>query len=497
MKKRFPLLFVLCGVMAAGGGLCVAQTAQGQLTVDSQLNQQLVRLGGQMMLAGKAYEYDEHLADEIGPRLTGTANYEKAVAWAEDQFKQLGLKHVHSESWTIPATWEPEGPVTAEMIAPHEQALHLVSEGWSPSTPEGGVRGAVYYLDDLSVDSVKANAAKIKDHIVLVDGESLRKHPDQPFGRIFDAIELLAGEGAKALVLGIGAVNNAPSMVGVTDFTGTEASIVTANLGMEDTLLLKRLLDKGPVEIAFSFKNRIRKNVTVNNVVAEIPGREDNGEYVIVGGHLDSWNPGTGAQDNGTGAATVLAVAQAVEAIGLKPRRTMRFLLFGGEEEGLIGSLRYAHAHAADAAKCVGDFVSDSGDEAPKGWYTFGRKDEAEAVSALKPLLAELDAAGTSDSGRFTFSTDEGPFLVQGVPSFVLWTPMEKYMQLHHKPSDTFDKVDRRDLNLGAAVVGVTAYAFADSPTTLKHATAAEVEEELKQIKSLDEYNDMKAHDLF
>ncbi|MGA8041860.1 MAG: M20/M25/M40 family metallo-hydrolase, partial [Terracidiphilus sp.] len=487
MKKRLPLFLLMCGAMAAGGALCGAQMAQNPLTVDAKLNQELVRLGGQMMLAGKAYPYDEHLADDIGPRLTGSANYEKAVAWAEDEFKRLGLKNVHGEEWVIPATWEPEGPVTAKMIAPHEQALHLVSEGWSPSTPEGGVRGNVYYLDDLSVDAVKAQADKIKGHIVLVDGELLRKHPDEPFGKIFDALDLLAGEGAKALVLGLGTVNNAPSMLGLTDFKGAEANIVTANLGMEDTLLLKRLLGKGPVEIEFSFKNRIRTNVTVHNVVAEIPGSADSGEYVIVGGHLDSWNPGTGAQDNGTGAATVLAVAQAVQAAGLKPRRTMRFLLFGGEEEGLVGSLRYAHAHAADAAKCVGDFVSDSGDEAPKGWYTFGRKDEAEAVSALKPLLAELDAAGTTDDGKFTFQTDEGPFLAQGVPSFVLWTPLEKYFALHHKPSDTFDKVDQRDLNLGAAVVGVTAYAFADSPTTLKHYSAAEVEDELKQIKALDE----------
>ena len=493
MMMRLPL-WLMFGVMAAGGAMAVAQD---QLTVDAKLNQELVRLGGQLMLDGKAYAYDEHLADDIGPRLTGSANYEKAVAWAEDEFKRLGLKNVHGEEWVIPATWEPEGTATARMIAPHEQALHLVSEGWSPSTPPGGVRGEVVYLDDVSAEGVKAAATNVKDRIVLVDSDSMRKHPDQTVGKMFDAIDLLAGEGARALVLGIGATNNAPSMAGLTDFKGTEANIVTANLGMEDTLLLKRLLDKGPVEIEFSFKNRIRKNVTVNNVVAEIPGSEDNGEYVIVGGHLDSWNPGTGAQDNGTGAASVLAVAQAVRAAGLKPRRTMRFILFGGEEEGLIGSLRYAHAHAADAAKCGGDFVTDTGDEAPKGWYTFGRKDEADAVTALKPLLANLDAWSTTDVGRFTFSTDEGPFLVQGVPSFVLWTPLEKYMQLHHKPSDTFDKVDPRDLNLGATVVGVTAYAFANSPTTLKHYTAAEVEDELKQIKSLDEYKDMQAHDLF
>src|SRR5579863_7004975 len=450
-----------------------------------------------MMLAGQAYEYDRHLADEIGPRLTGSPNYVKAAEWAESEFKRLGLENVHGEAWEIPATWEPEAPGTARMIAPHEQALHLESEGWSPSTPAGGVRGNVYYLDEISGDVVKSRADKIKGSIVMVDGKSLMKHIDEGFGKVFDALDLLSAEGAKALVLGLGGPNNSPNMIGNTDFKGSVANIVTANLGREDTLLLKRLLEKGPVEIEFSFKNRIREHVKVDNVVAEIPGRESSGEYVLIGGHLDSWQPGTGAQDNGTGAASVLAVAEAIKASGLTPRRTMRFILFGGEEEGLIGSLRYARTHAGDAAKCAGVFVSDSGGEAPKGWYVFGRKDEADALKALDPLLSSLDAADTTNEGQYTFETDEAPFLVQGIPAFVLWTATEKYETLHHKPSDTFDKVDQRDLNLGAAVVGLTAYAFADAPETMKHYSADEVQEQLKSIKALAQYKDMQDHKLF
>jgi carboxypeptidase Q len=488
---------VLCGALLLCSAMgAIAQEAHGALTVDSKLGGDLVRLGGQLMVAGQAYEYDEHLADDIGPRLTGSANYVKAAKWAEDEFKRLGLVNVHLEPWEIPATWEPKTLATAWMIAPHEQRLHLESEGWSPSTPANGVRGNVYHLDELSVDTVKARAEKIKGNIVLVDGESLRSHMEDGFGKMFDALDLLAGEGAQALVLGIGATNNAPSMVGMTDFKGTLANIPTGNLGEEDTLLLKRLLTKGPVEIEFSFTNRVREHVKVDNVVAEIPGSDSNGEYVLIGGHLDSWHPGTGAQDNGTGAATVLAVAQAVKASGLTPRRTMRFILFGGEEEGLVGSLRYAKAHVGDAAKCAGVFVTDTGAEPPQGWYIFGRKDEAEALGALRPYLASLGAAGTTDEGRFTFQTDEAPFLVQGVPAFVLWTPVDKYFLLHHKPSDTFDKVNQRDLNLGAAVVGITAYAFADTPGELKHYSQADLEEQLKQIKALGEYKDMQEHGL-
>jgi hypothetical protein len=476
-----------------------AQTAPTSDALAPEEQAALVRLGGQLLLAGKAYDFDRHLADGIGPRLTGSANYVKAAAWADTEFTRLGLSNVHRESWTIPATWEPETLATARMIKPHEQRLHLESEGWSPSTPEGGVRGNIYYQKGLTPDAVKANAAQIKGAIVLIDGESILRDENHHtlFGTLFDSLHMIGEEGARGLIFGFGTTNNAPSMIGNTAFTGSLANLPCGNLGEEDTLLLKRLLNDGPVEVEFSFKNHVREQVKVDNVVADIPGSDSNGEYVIVGGHLDSWNPGTGAQDNGTGASTVVAVAAAVKASGLTPRRTMRFILFGGEEEGLLGSVHYARDHAAELGKCVGDFVSDSGAEAPKGWYVFGRDDESSALASLKPLLGSIDADGATSDATFVFQTDEAPFLVQGVPSFVLWTPTDKYMLLHHKPSDTFDKVDQRDLTLGTAVVGLTAYAFADSPTELKHFDSTAVEDEFRHLKVLDQYKDLEDHKMF
>jgi carboxypeptidase Q len=489
----------LAGFLLASLLPVCAQTAPSTEEAKLSAEEQgaLVRLGGQLMIAGKAYEYDRHLADDIGPRLTGSANYNEAAAWAESEFTRLGLVNVHGESWEIPATWEPETLATARLLKPHQQRLHLESEGWSPSTPEGGVRGDIFYVKELSPDAVKASTAQIKDAIVLIDGDSLSGDKLRRFGRLFDALRMIGDEGARGLIFGLGTTNNAPSMIGNTDFKGILANVPCGNLGEEDTLLLKRLLKEGPVEVEFSFKNRIREHVKVDNVVAEIPGRESNGEYVLIGGHLDSWNPGTGAQDNGTGASTVLAVAEAIKAAGLTPRRTMRFVLFGGEEEGLIGSVHYAREHAAELAKCVADFVSDSGAEAPKGWYTFGRDDENHALSPLAPLLSSLGAGRTTDESRFTFQTDEAPFLVRGVPSFVLWTPTDKYMLLHHKPSDTFDKVDQRDLNLGVAVVGITAYAFADASTAVPHLNTTAVENEFKNLKVFEQYQDLQDHNMF
>ena len=498
LKPVFPVLLcvALCAAPCAFAQSGATDNSAPKITLhlDAAAQQSLLRLGGQMMLAGRAYEYDRELSDEIGPRLTGSANYVKATDWAMAEFKRLGLSNVHKEGWTIPATWEPATLATAKMILPHEQRLHLESEGWSPSTPPGGVRGNVYYLADLTMDGVKSHAAQIKGAIVLVDGEAIDKGIQGGFGKLFDALTEIGTQGAKGLILGIGTTNNAPSFVGMTAFDGSLTNLPTGNLGMEDTLLLKRLLDRGPVEVEFSFENRIRKNVTVNNVVAEIPGTDGSGDYVLIGGHLDSWHPGTGAQDNGTGAATVVAVAQAAMVAGVKPKRTMRFVLFGGEEEGTIGSIRYAEQHAGELGHCAGVFISDTGAQAPKGWYDFGRGDEAGALSAVKPLLDSLGAGGVNDDGQFTFETDESAFLVKGVPAFVLWTPVDKYFQIHHKPSDTFDKVNQRDLNLGAATVGVTALAFAEADNELPHYSAQQVIDQLKAVKAYTQYEDILQH---
>jgi hypothetical protein len=464
--------------------------------LDPATQQALVKLGGQLMVAGKAYEYDRMLSDELGPRLTGSANYMKAAEWATGEFRRLGLTNVREDPWEISNTWEPEVWATARILSPREMRLHLESDGWSTSTPKGGVKGKVFYLKAFTEDGIKGAAAQIDGAIVLLDRDSLDDGP-LLWGKMLDLVALLEKEGARAFLLGMGGQDNASSMMGLTCCNGAVAKLPVGNVGKEDALLLRRMLDKGPVEVEFSFTNKVRDHVKVPNVVADIPGTDGSDEYVIIGGHLDSWQLGTGAEDNGTGAATVLAVAEAVKASGVQPKRTMRFVLFGGEEQGLLGSIHYAQMHAGELDKCDGVFVTDTGSEPPKGWYLSGRDDEKTALSAMKPELAALGADDTSDDGQFTFSTDHGPFLIHGVPAFMLWTPMDAYFKLHHKPSDTFDKVNQRDLNLGAAVVGVTALGFADAVQPLKHLSQAEMEEQLKKIKSYDEYKDMVDHKMF
>lgn len=425
----------------------------------------------------------------IGPRLTGSSNYMRAAEWAEEQFRALGLSNVHAEEWTIPATWEPEGPATGQIVKPVEHHLHIYSLGWSPSTPKDGVAGGGLYVPSLLPDALDAQKAQIAGAIALVDRSSLGEKP--AIDTILAGIEHLNSLSPAAILIA-GIANGGESLTALS-LSGTIATVPAAQIGLEDVLLIKRLLDRGPVSVQFSFTNRIRKHVKIPNVVAEIPGRELSSEIVMVGAHLDSWQPGTGAQDNGTGVASVLEVARAIKALNRAPRRTIRFVLFGGEEEGLLGSAAYVRRHLADLPKIDAILVTDSGSEPAKGWFLMGREDEKEAVAALKPLLTGLGADGISSDAEYIFQTDHAAFDVLGVPSLVLWNDTEKYSALHHKASDTFDSVVEKDLTQDATVIAVTAYAIADSKEPFAaHLSPAEMQSALQKAGKLDGYNYLK-----
>jgi carboxypeptidase Q len=469
----------------------VSTSTAAPANVSSETRAAVSKLIGDIMVDGKAYDYDRHLADNIGPRLTGSDNYVHAVSWSVEQFKALGLKNVHTEPFTMPALWEPETPATGNITEPRNQALYIYSAGWSPSTPAEGITGNVFYLAHfLPIDQLQAMKDKIAGSVVLIDKESFGEHP--VIGDLIRAIAVLNSFAPKA-VFTTGSANGTQN-AGSLSFNGELATFPVAQIGLEDELLLKRLLEAGPVTVHFAFKNRIRPATEVQNVVGEIPGREDPKSIVIVGAHLDSWHPGTGAQDNGTGVATVLDVARAVQALGRPPRRTLRFILFGGEEEGLVGSDAYSKKHLADMPSIDAVLISDTGAQPAKGWYLMGRADEKDDLAPIEPLLAGLGSNGTNPDTEFLFETDHAGFDVFGVPTLVLWNDIDKYMKLHHQASDTFDSVVQADLAQGVATTAATTYAIADSAEPFApHLTQPQVEEMLKKAGELDNYKALKA----
>jgi carboxypeptidase Q len=445
---------------------------------------------GDSTLNGKVYAYDRDLADLIGPRLTGSSNYMHAVEWTMQQLKESGLANVHTEMWTIPATWEPQSPAVGRIEKPVAHPLHIYSLGWSPSTPAQGVEGEVVYVTSFLPEKLEAQGPKLAGKVALIDSASFGEKPS--LGQILSGLDKLRSFSPLALVT-TGTANGGESQSAL-GFSGKITSVPQAQIGLEDSLLIKRLLERGSVTVQFTLTNAIRTQVQIPTVIAEIPGSALPDEVVIVGAHLDSWHPGTGAQDNGTGVASVLEVARAIKALPRAPRRTIRFMLFGGEEQGLLGSTAYVRQHLADLAKIDAVLITDTGAEPAKGWYVMGRDDEKDAVGALKPLLSGLGADGVSTDVSFVFQTDHAAFDVLGVPSLVLWNDMDKYNPLHHKASDTFDSVVEKDLVQDAVVTAVTAYAIADGKGPFApHISPAEMQSMLKKADHLDDYNFLKS----
>ncbi|HWX39218.1 MAG TPA: M20/M25/M40 family metallo-hydrolase [Candidatus Sulfotelmatobacter sp.] len=487
---RLPKL--LCATLFAFTPvLALAQSSAPSTTfsVSPETREAVRAIIGDSTLNGKAYALEGELADTIGPRLTGSSNYMRAADWAVQQFKSLGLANVHTEEWTIPSTWEP-GPATGMIKEPVVHELHIYSVGWSTSTPPQGVEGPVVYVSSFAPAALDAQRAQITGKIAIVDPASYGEKPTMD--GVLSGYERLQSF-SPAAILTMGIANGAESM-GTIGFGGKLSPVPAAQIGREDSSLIKRLLGRGPVSVHFSLSNAVHANVNIPTIIAEIPGRDLPDEVVIVGAHLDSWQPGTGAQDNGTGVASVLESARAIKAANRAPRRTIRFILFGGEEEGLIGSGAYARQHAAEMPKIAAVLVTDSGSQPAKGWNVTEREDEKGSLEALKPLLSGLGADGITSDATYAFQTDYAAFDVLGVPTLVLWNDMDKYMLLHHKASDTFDSVVEKDLVQGAVVCAVTAYAIADSESSFApHLSPADAQSMIKKAGRLDEYNYLKS----
>lgn len=463
-----------------------AQTAQ-TMHLSQETKGNVQRVLADTLINGQAYEYDRQLADGIGPRLTGSPNYLKSVQWGLDTFKKLGLTDVHTETFRTD-TWEPEVAATGELTAPVRHTPHITSYGWSPSTPKGGVSGQVVYVTSFTPAGLKA-LGDVSKKILAVDPDSYGKNS----GLADYTAAVAAAQAMHPAGMILTGKRNGVENASALTVDGTLSTFPVAQIGTEDELLLRRLLKSGPVNIAFRFTNHTAKNVEVPQVVAEIRGSEKPDEVVIVGGHLDSWHPGTGAQDNGTGIAQVLDAARAIQSLGHPPKRTVRFILFGGEEQALLGSVAYAKAHTADMNRIDAVLITDTGSGAPKGWLMMGRFDERATLSEFSPMLAGLGAAGLSEDPRFMFGSDQAPFLVQGVPTMLLWNDITQYETLHHRPGDTFDSVDKATLLQDAAVVAATAYAIADADSAFgEHTSPAQVETMLRATKQWDDYVSMR-----
>ncbi|HXT25316.1 MAG TPA: M20/M25/M40 family metallo-hydrolase [Candidatus Eisenbacteria bacterium] len=422
------------------------------------------------------------LTDEIGGRVTGTPEMAKAVQWGVAGFRAAGVD-VHPEKYTLPVTWK-EGATRLTITTPAttSTAIRAVSEGWGPATPRDGIEANVIDIGDGSEAEI-SRAGSIKGALLLVRSEIGSSWPDlfneymRPPGIIARAVK----DGAAA-ILWTGARERLLLYRHTNALNGEVDKIPQAVVAREDALRLARLVagNPGKVRARLTMPNEVSGPAEQENVVGEIRGYEKPEEVVILGAHLDSWELGTGALDNGCNAALVIEASRAIKAMGALPKRTIRFVLFGGEEQGTIGSFAYVKSHAAELDKIRAVIIFDAGSGRVSGYSLGGRSDTEPGLNQiLKPLETWSVNQHTADA---SFGTDNFDFLLEGVPTFVANQEISNYLANYHAASDTFDKVDQRELKMNAVIAALTAWGIADRTEPIgKRLTRAELDAIVKQ----------------
>jgi carboxypeptidase Q len=434
------------------------------------------------------------LTDDIGGRVTGSPEMARAVEWGVTAFR-AGNIDVHTEKYPLPVTWR-EGQTALVVLGPTEALdkekltasgslgpmLRAVSVAWGPAVPKDGMNGTVIDVGDGTEEDF-GKAGPLKAAVLLVHSDIGSTWPDlyneylRPPGVIEHAVK--GGAGA---ILWMGARERLLLYRHTNSLNGQIDRLPQAIVAREDAMRLARLVAAYPhkVDVHLQMPNKIGGPVEQENVVGEIRGYEKPDEVVILAAHLDSWELGTGALDNGCNAALVVEAARAIKATGLLPRRTIRFVLFSGEEQGTIGSYEYVKAHHGELDKIRAMITFDAGIGRVTGYSLGGRRDiEAGVREVLKPLESWGANNHTYDA---SFGTDNFDFLLEGVPTLVANQEEANYLPNYHAASDTFDKVDMRELKLHTVLAALTAWGIADRTEALgKRLTRAEIETQMKE----------------
>ena len=413
--------------------------------------------------AGSNFAWDRlaFMTDTYGPRLSGSANLDATLRWAEAEMKKDGLENVRLEPVMVPQ-WI-RGDESLEILEPFPNKVPILGLGGSVSTRSEGVTGELMIVK--SFDELTARKDEARGRIVLFNvvytnyGETVRYRG--------------AGASAAAKVGAVAALVRAVGPPGMrTPHTGGMRyedgvpKIPTAAIPTEDADRFDRMAKRGQkITLRLRMDAHFLDDAPSANLVGELRGTEKPDEIVLLGGHIDSWDPGTGAMDDGGGCVVTWEALRLLKTLGLKPKRTIRVVLFTNEENGGAGGDGYRDAHKAELDKHVLALESDSGVFRPRGFGFTGsdaaRKTLAEIASLLKPLGAE--AIGPQGGGA-----DIGPAVAAAkIPSASLEVEGSKYFLLHHTAADTVDKIDPKDMADNAAAIAFLAYVVADLPAPL------------------------------
>ncbi len=441
MRKTLTTL-AICTILLTPAALIAAEPATPQL----------------------AYQLVEELTTEVGPRLVGTPADAKAVEWATKRLKSLGFDKVWTEEFTTPF-WQ-RGQARLEIVAPFPQSLVLAALGGSVSTPEQGIDASVVMFNSLE-ELMAADRSKVVGKIVFINKVMTKDRQGSQYGKVVGGRSKGAVEaaklGAKAIIIrSVGTSNNRFAHTGKMTYEEGVAKIPAAAISVPDAQQLARILAKAPdAKIKLNLQTSTEDAIS-HNVIAEMTGTERPNEIVLIGAHLDSWDQGTGALDDGAGVGIVMATAVLVKQQA-KPKRTIRVVLYGNEEGGLVGARAYAAKHSQELKNHV--FASESDFGAGRIWQFdtgFGNK----ALSYAAEIQKKLAPLGIQPGNNQAFGGPDVSVLKPlGVPVATLEQDGTDYFDFHHTPNDTLDKIDPKALeqNVQAWVIMTSMVANSDT----------------------------------
>lgn len=402
-----------------------------------------------------AWQRLAELTDTFGPRLSGSDALERAIDWAVATMKKDGLENVRKEPVMIPK-WV-RGRESLDLIEPVRQPLPLLGLGNSVGTPAAGIEADVLVVN--SFDDLKAHAADARNRIVLFN-VPFTNYGETVVYRATGPVEAAKLGAVAALVRSVGPAGLRTPHTGATNYADGVPKIPAAAIPVEDAERFARLVARGVnVRVKLTMEAHFDPDVQSYNVIGELRGRELPDEVVVLGGHFDSWDPGTGATDDGGGCIVTWEAVRLMKALNLRPRRTVRVVLFVNEENGLRGGNAYRDAHTAELAKHVLMLESDGGVFDPSGFGFTGSDPARATVTSIASLLGSLGANRIGAAGG---GADIGPAATAGKIPTMSHEVNGDYFLIHHTPADTIARITPKQMSDNAAVIAVMAYVVAD-----------------------------------
>ena len=400
------------------------------------------------------------MCDTFGPRFTGSKNLESAIDWCLAEMKNDGFQNVRGEEVIVPR-WV-RGNESVELLSPRRRKLPMLGLGGSVGTPPGGITADVLVVTGFN--DLKNRVAEAKGRIVLFN-VPFTEYRETVIVRTQGAVHAARAGALASLIRSVGPFSMQTPHTGGMSYADGVKKIPHAALSLEDANMLSRMAARGePIRVRLKMEAHTLPDGISRNVIAEIPGREKPEEIVIVSGHIDSWDVGQGAMDDGGGCLAAWEAARLMFQLGLRPKRTVRVVLWTNEENGIRGAMSYAKRHEAALAKHTLAIESDSGVFQPSGFGFLGSGRGMEIIRGVGRLL---DPIGSGNIAKGCRGADVLKLVRGGVPVMHLEVDREKYFWFHHTDADTIDKLNPAEFNRCVAAMAVMAYVIADLPETL------------------------------